>query len=342
MNEPIYLVKGYGANLEVFEDKVVIKRCGVGSFFIHGLKGDKSFFFQDITAIQLKNAGILSGYIQFTIPGGNENVKGLFAAVNDENTFTFRDKNLNESMKEIKNYIEQKKSNINNNSSTQISVADEIIKFKELLDSGVLTPDEFDKKKQELLNSGFAEQETFDNKVQESSDSLELDSPKLAWGKCSHRAIVIFLLIAFFPLGLFLLWKSNKFGKISKVVITCIIAIVFLMALATDDETASSSAKKQKTEPLSYLKQLTWDLSKDIIKKSLSSPSTANFGKEGFFPEQSGENCVTDLGGNTYLVKGWVDSQNGFGAIVRTNFSLKMKCDGEKWELLSNPIFEER
>ena len=32
------------------------------------------------------------------------------------------------------------------------SVADEIKKYKELLDSGILTQEEFDKKKKELLN----------------------------------------------------------------------------------------------------------------------------------------------------------------------------------------------
>ena len=154
MSEPIYLVKGYGAILEVFDNKVIIKRRGVASFFIHGLKGDKTFFFQDITAVQLKKASALtSGYIQFSIPGGNESKGGLLAAVNDENTFVFRDKRVNELVAEINNHIEQKRMGINNKPSTQISVADEIIKFKELLDAGIVTQEEFDKKKQELLNT---------------------------------------------------------------------------------------------------------------------------------------------------------------------------------------------
>ena len=32
------------------------------------------------------------------------------------------------------------------------SVADELLKFKQLLDAGVITQEEFDKKKKELLN----------------------------------------------------------------------------------------------------------------------------------------------------------------------------------------------
>ena len=39
-----------------------------------------------------------------------------------------------------------------NNSNSNISVADEIKKFKELLDIGAITQEEFDAKKKELLS----------------------------------------------------------------------------------------------------------------------------------------------------------------------------------------------
>ena len=39
------------------------------------------------------------------------------------------------------------------NSSSNISIADELLKFKSLLDMGVITEEEFKKKKDELLNS---------------------------------------------------------------------------------------------------------------------------------------------------------------------------------------------
>lgn len=38
-----------------------------------------------------------------------------------------------------------------NSEKTSFSVADELIKYKELLDAGVLSQEEFDKKKQQLL-----------------------------------------------------------------------------------------------------------------------------------------------------------------------------------------------
>ncbi|HAP9644994.1 TPA: SHOCT domain-containing protein, partial [Enterococcus faecium] len=49
-------------------------------------------------------------------------------------------------------YIEKQQSILDNNSKeTQISSADEIKKYKELLDEGIINQEEFDFKKKELL-----------------------------------------------------------------------------------------------------------------------------------------------------------------------------------------------
>ena len=70
-------------------------------------KGDKEIFLDQISAVQLKKASaLISGYIQFTIPGGNEKLKGIFEATDDENTVMFR-KDQNKVAEEIKNMIYQ-------------------------------------------------------------------------------------------------------------------------------------------------------------------------------------------------------------------------------------------
>ena len=48
-----------------------------------------------------------------------------------------------------KNYKNQ--NTISTESSNSFSVADEILKFKQLLDSGIITKEEFDDKKKQLL-----------------------------------------------------------------------------------------------------------------------------------------------------------------------------------------------
>lgn len=52
----------------------------------------------------------------------------------------------------IQEQIEKNEVKANVNQSQPISAADEIMKFKQLLDNGIINQDEFDKKKNELLN----------------------------------------------------------------------------------------------------------------------------------------------------------------------------------------------
>jgi len=149
---------GAGDILLVFEDRIVIRRTGIGNALLMGLKGDKTIFFSDITSIQHKAAGsgFTAGYIQFSIPGGKEAQGGVWQAVHDENTITFKEntkeveemvKYLQDRLREVKSPKPQAATIVN-----QVSAADELLKFKNLLDAGVLTQEEFDKKKAELLN----------------------------------------------------------------------------------------------------------------------------------------------------------------------------------------------
>ena len=147
---------GAGDILLVYEDRVTIRRKGLVNVIVMGLKGDKTLYLSDITSIQFKKAGITAGYIQFSIPGGVEGSGGVFDAVQDENTITFKENDklaeeivsyLNGQLRKIKSPTPQTTTIVN-----QVSVADELMKFKGLLDAGILTQQEFDKKKSELLN----------------------------------------------------------------------------------------------------------------------------------------------------------------------------------------------
>lgn len=53
------------------------------------------------------------------------------------------------------------------------------------------------------------------------------------------------------------------------------------------------------------------------VKSQLKAPSTARF-------SGSKETQVKDLGDDTYIVTGWVEAQNSFGAMVRSSFSVKL------------------
>ncbi len=66
-----------------------------------------------------------------------------------------------------------------------------------------------------------------------------------------------------------------------------------------------------------------------FVKASLKSPSTADFG--GWFGNGTG----LDHGGGIYTAKMWVDSQNSFGATIRTQCWVKMRHkSGSNFDLI--------
>lgn len=180
-------LNGKGGQLLVDRNKIVIKRKGALATVMHGIKGDKSIPISSISAIQFKEPSFfVNGYIQFSILGGNESRGGIIDACNDENTVVFTRAHLKEasSIKEFIENIIYKRTNSNQqmfessntrickncgtsisedsdfcsvcgtkqNKSYQYSSADEIIKFKHLLEQGIITQEEFEKKKKDLLS----------------------------------------------------------------------------------------------------------------------------------------------------------------------------------------------
>jgi len=148
----VYFMKGEHSEIEVFEDKLTLTPKGVMGLLSKGLQGTKTMPFSSITAIQLKEAGIAPGYIQFSMLGGNECKGGMFGAIYDENSFMFNGKSHNELARNIKDYIESKINNAQPNpASNAESSADELSKYFDLKEKGVITEEEFQAKKKQLL-----------------------------------------------------------------------------------------------------------------------------------------------------------------------------------------------
>ena len=154
MSELFYELKGINGQLELYEDKIIIRRKGALAKMTQGFfKGDKTNYINQITGIQVKPGTLwTNGYIQITVPGGIESKKGLLDdATLDENTVAFTSKD-NELVNQIKSKIEELMSQQRmGHMINQSSPADEIRKYKELLDDGVITQEEFEQKKKQLL-----------------------------------------------------------------------------------------------------------------------------------------------------------------------------------------------
>jgi hypothetical protein len=99
----------------------------------------------------------------------------------------------------------------------------------------------------------------------------------------------------------------------------------FLALLVLGGIISSLSEKKSPPEPGSD-KFGAYFYSEKFVEERLRAPSTAKFCD---FKEAR----VSVDGGDSYTVVGWVDAQNGFGAMLRNNFVCKLHKTGNSWYL---------
>jgi uncharacterized protein DUF4429 len=149
-----FLAKGYNGQLLVKPDRIVIIRKGIVAMVAHGVNGDKEILLSNIMAIQLKQPGMTAGFIQFTVPGGNESRGGVFTAGVDENTVVFYGRHRDEfnfAKQLIEQYQQALKAQASAPTAAAPSPADELLKWAQLRDSGVITAEVFEAKKRQLL-----------------------------------------------------------------------------------------------------------------------------------------------------------------------------------------------
>ncbi|MDU7339045.1 MAG: SHOCT domain-containing protein [Clostridium sp.] len=110
--------------------------------------------FNQITGVDIKKpGGFYKGYIQFQTAGqtspnnSNSSSGGIRDAVNDENSVLFVGEENYKTALKIQDIIIRY-----NKSDTVLSSADEIYKFKKLMDDGIITREEFEKKRNKLLD----------------------------------------------------------------------------------------------------------------------------------------------------------------------------------------------
>jgi len=150
----VFEMKGPNSFLQAYETHVAISPRGILGLMGKGLKGTKELPYRSIVAVQFKDAGaVFSGFLQFTIAGGNESKGGLFAAANDENTFMFAEKKNNEQARLIKEYIDGRITALHSHQPMQsgASLSDELAKLASLRDQGVLSDAEFVNAKARLI-----------------------------------------------------------------------------------------------------------------------------------------------------------------------------------------------
>ena len=153
------LVNNLGRILDVYENKVVFTSTKSTSTIVTGLvfgtsvtQGEKTIYFKDAVGVQYKPSSIADGYIQVETAAGGVNTSS--SQYGGENSIQFSGKDRNAEAEVIVDFIKGKIEEIKNapvGGVQQLSSADELKKFKELLDSGIISQEEFNAKKKELL-----------------------------------------------------------------------------------------------------------------------------------------------------------------------------------------------
>ena len=145
---PLMVAVGDNGQLELYDDKVRIKRKGFTAFVLQGLKGEKDIYISQISSVQFKSSGFTTGYIQFAFLGGQETKAGMWNAMSDENTVTFNQKQENR-FKVIRDMVNKRiVTRYDAKSSTNIG---DLEKLAELRNKGIITNEEFDIKKRQIL-----------------------------------------------------------------------------------------------------------------------------------------------------------------------------------------------
>lgn len=148
----VYHIEGArGRKIDIYPNKCVITvGVTIGSVMSNNATdGEKTIYFCDCIGLQFKKPGLTLGYLQFeTAASTSNNIASNFF---NENTFTYDNSQINEyCMHIIVNFVKQQLEQAK--SFVAPSVADELLKFKKLLDCGVLSEEEFKKQKEKLLN----------------------------------------------------------------------------------------------------------------------------------------------------------------------------------------------
>ena len=146
--------KGINGQIGVEGEWLTIHRRGFGR--LGHSKGDRRIPLRGITAVQMRPAGLTSGFLRVSVPGTPEHRGGLKNAEKDENAVMFR-RSQQPGFEAVRDAIEKHIGRVHVEAQPVpaapplSSLADELAKLALLRDGGVLTDDEFQQQKARLL-----------------------------------------------------------------------------------------------------------------------------------------------------------------------------------------------
>ena len=151
------MINNSGKILDVYDNKVVFSLTQSTSTITSGLlfgmsmtQGEKTIYYKDAVGVQYKPSSVLDGYIQIETAAGH--MTSSSSQYGGENSIQFSGKTKNEEAEIIVSFIKKQIEEAKNAPlGGAVSSAEELKKYKELLDMGIISQEEFDAKKKSLL-----------------------------------------------------------------------------------------------------------------------------------------------------------------------------------------------
>jgi len=144
-------------SLELRGDTITIKKRGWANALASGMNGARTIQVSSVTAIQMKPAGMMMGYILFSYAGSKPFMGGMWEATQDPDAFLFG-KDLNGQVAEFKAQVEKKMRESKQPapapapaSNSSVSLTDELRKLAEFKNQGILSQEEFEAAKKKLF-----------------------------------------------------------------------------------------------------------------------------------------------------------------------------------------------
>jgi hypothetical protein len=161
MSEEKFKIKGDMKTMIVYENKVILEgEKGFLNAAMGANQGQKTFAYESISSIEFQEATLMgNGHIRFNIQGdsgrtGVLSIGKTIVGADNDNTFAYQKRSQNADVLAAKNFIEDQMIKSKQTSRAvvnSVSPADELRKYKQLLDDGIITQSEFDEKKKQLL-----------------------------------------------------------------------------------------------------------------------------------------------------------------------------------------------
>ena len=128
-------------------------------------------------------------------------------------------------------------------------------------------------------------------------------------------------------------WSSmDKWGKALSVLAAGLLGVFIILNLVDDATSAFTPRATSTPRPDVGEPSGAYINCKNAVEQVLPAPSTAEFAR--YDPDD-----VTQLSGNTWMIISYVDSQNAFGAMLRSDYACEIRYVGNhQWRLIDLDI----